>query len=111
MDSVDSIIEDVSKECHDDYVGLWVIVRRLRDMGVEEGSIRETTLGIVRRLLDMENIVAGNFNTQIDEDFHEWQMSIEDTITIIAREWQTLGRDPNIGDIVWFTSKDEQQKH
>src|SRR5688572_24763410 len=28
--------------------------------------------------------------------------SVSDTIAYIQREWDGLGRDPNIGDIIWF---------
>jgi hypothetical protein len=37
-------------------------------------------------------------------DFHPWKTSSEDAYRRIAREWLKLGREPDIGDIVWFTA-------
>jgi hypothetical protein len=102
---VDRIFEGIVKECSEDHVGLWVIVWELKNAGViAESEIFETTLAIVKRLLADGKIVAGNFNTDIDDDFHQWKMPVEEIVARIKSEWSELGRDPNLGEIVWFTS-------
>jgi len=59
---------------------------------------------VIQEALVDKSIVAGEF---VDRDEHTaifavWQLSIDETIARIEREWLALGREPNLGEIAWF---------
>jgi hypothetical protein len=109
MSNVDSVFKGIVDECREDYVGLWVVVKDVRRAIPDPPTnIVDTTLALIKRLLLEGDIIAGNFNTDIDNDFHEWKMPIDEIIAKIRREWEELGQDPTGGDIVWFTTSDRK---
>jgi len=102
MSSQFSITEQIIAECRDDYVGLWSIVRRIRNAGMSENvKAIETTLALLTELLTQRRIIVGQF---VDHEFREWKMNPEEVVVKIQREWTELGRDPNIGEIAWFVA-------
>ena len=42
-----------------------------------------------------------------DGEFEPWSLSVHETVDRINRESDAVGRDPNIGDILWFTSTEK----
>ncbi len=109
MDNADSVFKGIVDECHEDYVGLWVVVKDVRSAIPDpQANIVDLTLSLIKRLLLEGDIVAGNFNTEVDNDFHEWELPLDELIGRIRREWKELGRDPNIGEIVWFTASEDK---
>jgi len=100
MTDLASIAQQVLAECHEDYVGLWSVVRRIRGAGVGNDSrVIETTLLLLTKLLSEQKIKTGQFS---DQKFHEWIMRPQEIIAKIEHEWKNLGRDPDIGEIAWF---------
>jgi|APGre2960657505_1045072.scaffolds.fasta_scaffold31731_2 hypothetical protein len=108
MSTTDTVFEGILQECHVDYVGLWEIVWQLNHVKMEKSKIFEVTMTIIERLLADGIIIAGNFDTRVDDNFHEWQMPVEEIIAKIKHDWMKLGREPTGGDIVWFTAKDSK---
>jgi hypothetical protein len=104
MDNLTFARQHILDECREDYVGLWSIVREVQDIPIERSKIVETTLALLRGLLVEGKIVAGTFH---GERFQKWEMPVNSIIARIDLEWRKLGRDPNIGEIVWFTASDE----
>jgi hypothetical protein len=108
-----TVTRDFLAECHEDHVGLWSLVKRIRRAGVADDSdILTTTLDLVLPFLSEGAIIAGQFvrddqvhATPFDGyEFHQWTMPTREVIAKIEAEWRELGRDPNIGEIVWFTA-------
>jgi hypothetical protein len=98
-----TVAQQILAECHEDYVGLWSIVRRIRHEGIPEGTnIIDTTLGLLLPLLASREIIAGQFK---DNKFREWKLGPKEVIAKIEAEWKELGHDPDIGEIAWFTSE------
>jgi hypothetical protein len=54
-------------------------------------------------LLDEGLIVAG-FPTRDGRGFEPSPYSPQETVDRIRTEWQKLGRDPVIGEVVWFNA-------
>ncbi|HVX90857.1 MAG TPA: hypothetical protein VHC20_04480 [Candidatus Paceibacterota bacterium] len=104
MNNLATAVNDILTECREDYVGLWSVIRQLRRGGIEEAAVFETTMNLLSTWLHEGKIVAGSFDTRIDNDFHVWQMSPDEALARIAREWRGLGHDPNLGDVVWITT-------
>lgn len=97
------ILEDVLAECRDDYVGLWSIVRKVKNWKKDASQILSATMSIVDELLRNHDVVAGTFE---QATFCIWSQPIESILRKVEGEWRALGRDPDIGEIVWFKSAD-----
>ena len=102
MRSVDKIVEGFRREAQQDYVGLWQVTGTvMHNFKLSEASkIREMTLTIVRQLLDsglcaVDLAPGGRCTPWSDQE-------PESVVRRIEAEWNALGRDPDIGDIVWF---------
>ena len=94
------ILRLVVSECAEDYVGLWSIAWQIRASGVDSAAVMETTLSLVTLLITDNSVVAGEFE---DNQFVKWLMPAQDAIVTIRNRWLELGRDPDIGEVVWFT--------
>ena len=104
MSNLQALHKFVLDRCDDDHTGLWVIVRRVREAfpNARPAEIRDMTLSILRDLLDAGLIVAG-FPTRSGQ-FDPFTSSTEGTLLRIQTEWDQLGREPDIGDVVWFAT-------
>jgi hypothetical protein len=86
-------------EAGQDVVGLWELCRAARDdWGTKTAEESKTlVLGFVHELL-ANGIKAINIG-----DGRPWLDQRPDSvIERISREWDALGREPNVPDIVWF---------
>ena len=104
MRNMESLKAQILAECRVDHVGLWAIIRAVRDLlgPNAEADVRPATLQLLRDLLHADLIQAGLPNRN-GPGFAAWQTSTDETIMAIDRDWRGLGRDPDIGEIVWFT--------
>jgi hypothetical protein len=91
-------------EARTDAVGLWAAKQLVPWASVEE--LRRATLAAVRDALTEGHVVAGQFVTRDAETvtFSPWGDSADEIVARIDREWLALGRDTNLGDIVWFVA-------
>ncbi len=105
-------LEDIHKkllaDCAYDDMGLWVVVSYVSDDAFSDDSmpewVRQKTLEVIRFLLQKGLIEAGNFEHE-DSGGYRFQpmlLPVDKVINYIEREWDELGRAPNIGDICWF---------
>jgi hypothetical protein len=94
--------EELLRECAEDHVGLWSIVRLYR-----EGSQGPHTMeGILRELEDLltKGVLQVGFPAKDGRFFDPWSSQPIESVARIRREWLALGRDPDIGEIAWFTT-------
>ena len=105
MCNADSILQSIVDECHEDYVGLWTVIREVRVTLADESAVAEATLALVKRLLLECDVIAGQFHLS---KFTPWEMPVEDIMARIRREWTGLGHEPTGGDVVWFTAKENK---
>jgi hypothetical protein len=108
-EQVAQLKDQIVEEAIEDYVGLWSIVKQIRRVVPElsDDGIREITIDLLRDLLDAGVLTVG-FPTLDGGSFESWTISSRDAITRIEQEWALLGRDPNIGEIVWVTTPDDE---
>lgn len=102
-----TIRKEFLAECHEDYVGLWSLVWTVEH---ETGELdpqakRVLTIRLVTELLQSGLIKAGMPNAE--GEFEAWRIGVDQIIYRIEREWDQLESDPNIGDIVWFTTTEK----
>jgi hypothetical protein len=107
MQNNQKVERDFLAECTEDYVGLWSLIQRIRfDLKESDPQrIRDTTIELITQLLRKGLIKAGI--PRITGEFEEWQLSPEESMQRIESEWDELGGEPDMGDIVWFTSTAE----
>jgi len=94
------LLERILQECEDDYVGLWSIYRQVKEAGYSDPSL--CTMALLHFLLSAGVLEAGIADDQ--GNFHPWSTSSGDAYLRIVGEWSRLGREPDVGDIVWFTT-------
>ena len=96
----DILVQSILRECKDDYVGLWSIVREVRSILRPTTNLIDETISVIIPLIEQNRIVAGNF---FGTDFVYSNEPPEIISRKISSEWAKLNRDPNIGEIIWFT--------
>jgi hypothetical protein len=97
------LLERIIVECEDDYVGLWSVYRQLKEAQLPYP--RHSTLALVYFLLSTGVVEAGFPDAH--GGFHSWTLAPEEAYLEIANAWSKLGREPDVGDIVWFTKTDD----
>jgi hypothetical protein len=99
----EEVLERFVEEGRDDHVGLWQIVRAVReDLKVhEECDVRRTTLALVGQLLGRYGMSAG-VPAADGRGFLPWTLSADESLQRIETEWLALGRDPDLWEVVWF---------
>jgi len=104
-------LQEIHKEmlalCAHDYLGFWLVVKRVAKDAYSDTLpewVRPKTLEAIRYLLQSGLIEAGNFEHE-DSGSYKFQpmlLPVDEVIRYIEREWDELGRTPNISDICWF---------
>lgn len=101
MNQTEDLVKVILKECEEDYVGLWSVIRIVEDFfpNQQEVVLREQVLELIHDLLTDGKIYAG---CPLDRGFQKSKFSPEKIIDKIKKEWNVDNR-PSIGDIIWFT--------
>jgi len=102
----EDVLESLVEECQEDHVGLWRIANAVRfDLGaVSPTETRALTLRLVRRLLNERGMQEG-FPAPDGRHFVAWDLPADQAVSRIEKEWSRLAREPNIGEVAWFTSR------
>jgi hypothetical protein len=116
MFDLDLLKNQLLAECREDHVGLWSLIWQIRS-ALNEGEypvqekdrtdpreIRHQTLELVRELLD-SGLVQVGYPTPDGRSFQPWSLPSSAILERIKSEWDALGREPDIGEIAWFTTK------
>jgi len=100
----EAVAASVRTEAAEDYVGLWSVVRNLRQRmpDASEGAVQSALEDVIRRLLSSD-CVFGQFVD--DLGFVAWPP--DRLIEQVLDELATLGRDPDIGEVGWFLASTE----
>ena len=95
--------------CAEDHVGLWLLIREIKDSAkkrIDPATVQRRTLNVLRPLLE-EGLVQAGHPAPDGRRFVPWPLPAAEVIGRTKREWDALGREPNIGDIVWFTTTEK----
>ena len=96
---LEHVIAEIGDELREDDVGLWVVVRALRDRSSDfEGTDVRLLAALVCRALQSQCVSLGQFT--VGGDFDEWP--VESAVDRMLIEWWDLGRDPDIGEVAWL---------
>jgi len=100
--SIDQIVRDLNLAGKEDYVGIWQIMSAVTHNFKlsNPADVRRLTLDVVRGLL-----VSGARAVDLTPGggCTPWQDQRPDAVVArVNNGWDSLGREPDIGDIVWF---------
>ncbi|MGB3511452.1 MAG: hypothetical protein WBA93_19890 [Microcoleaceae cyanobacterium] len=106
--------DDFVIEGTEDYVGLWEIIYKfeLKFPQTNPQEIRLMALETTREILETGFMEIGMFE-YVDKnnlEYQIWNLDIDSIINRIEREWDELGRIPNIGDIAWLITTKKGKK-
>jgi hypothetical protein len=92
---------EILKECVDDDCDLcWLIgVVREESPPAEPQALQAVCLQVIHDLHKAGYIHAGSANPG---HFDVWDIPTDKLVADIKREWDNLGRDPKLWEIVWF---------
>lgn len=96
---ISALIEDLRRECDDDYVGLWQIAPLHRSADMPFTAITDLIGEVAAGLLAHPEIVFGQFRDYV---FEPWPGDPESHLARILTELEQLGHAPSIGEIGWF---------
>ena len=110
MDVSRSLLEELICDAQVDELGLWCIIVLLREHeGLSDAAERrKVTMTVVRQLLDSGRVNAGYYNPD-GSGVLLWDLPTPQIISRINSEWDMLGRDPTIGEIVIFEPSGEEK--
>ena len=113
MPDLSTVVRGFLDECRIDYVGLWFPLVMLQNAHLaDETTGMRATLDMLGPLLASRQISVGQFTREPPGSdppfiFHIWEMSAEDVIAKIEREWVALGHEPQLGEVAWFVDGPE----
>ena len=100
---------DILIDCHEDDVGLWFLIGIIYDnLNPSDQELKKTTLDIALELLKEGLIQAGD--PLPNGTFKQKKGTPKNIIKYIEREWDALGREPNIFDIISFYITEKGKK-
>lgn len=103
-DVLKGMADAIAEECHEDYVGIWEVVKEVKrafpDAAARE--VQKATIELVRSLLTSGRAVAGDLSNE--GTFCDWRLSVDHCVERIREEWDRLGHEPNIAEVVWLTA-------
>ncbi len=110
MSQLTPLERDILQACSEDDVGLWEAVRhgQRNFPHASPDEIKQVVLSALRVLLTARLIDAGlPVARGTSYDIVSWNLPADQAIERIRQEWDELGGEPTIGDIVWFVSTTE----
>jgi hypothetical protein len=102
MIKLSKVQTQIMAACRDDYEGLWAILEYLREEDPRLVS-PPAALRVLKPLLE-EGLIQAGFPTSDSRSFEPWRMPVEMILERILLEWKILGREPTVGEVVWFTT-------
>ena len=108
MFELSALAREILIRCSDDYTGLWESIRAVQrsDPEATPKMTQQLTLEAIAGLLRRDLILAG-FPKRGGSGFDAWNLPTDQIIKRIEHEWNELGQEPTIGDVVWFVSTTE----
>lgn len=103
--NLQDLLTHVRNEAKVDHIQLWelVVSIRRRFPQLDRTAVMNKTLDFVRIMLE-DGFVPGR---SLGRDFEPWpEKDVEDVMSKVEERWRALGRDPELGDVVWFDRPD-----
>jgi hypothetical protein len=101
----DSAMDVFLAEAQFDYIGLWEVMVKVRsfDPGQSSVALKSRTLHFVSEMLARGFLAVDLLSSGGCQPWENQDPRV--VLERIEAEWSGLGREPNIGDIAWFSIK------
>jgi hypothetical protein len=111
MQTLEQLSQELVTEACRDEVGLWLIVRAVRDDLLVQApeDVKATCLEVVRRMLESRRVEAGHYKPD-GSGVVRWKSPTSSVLSKISAEWTLLGREPDIGEVVVFVAAEAGQQ-
>ena len=76
------------------------LAKSLGDAETDE-EILDVTLRAIRAVVEKELMQIGDVT---DGGFFEWELTPEESLVRVQREWSALGRSPGLGEVCWLAN-------
>jgi len=108
QETMNEIKRVLVEQAQTDTVGLWTVVWDIEQTvsAVTPDEAMRATLAIIRSAIIEDGILVGEVVEQDKSSatFVPWQLSVDESIARIEREWSSLRRRPDPGEIAWFVA-------
>ena len=96
--------------CVEDWTSLFFINAFVREFShyKDLNLIKKTTLEVIKNLLELELVVVGDLTN--DNKFFPWEMPFEKILVKIKIDWDNLGRELYMYELVWFEITEKGRK-
>ncbi|HYN65010.1 MAG TPA: hypothetical protein VES36_10450 [Candidatus Limnocylindrales bacterium] len=97
------MIEELLMRGADDWVTAAEVAWVAKSMGgsaTDDGK-RDIAFKLIRQVLEMGLMKAGDVT---EGGFSAWELSPAESFARIEREWRSLGRIPEIGEVAWLAN-------
>ena len=101
----DDLLPTLLSEAKYDYIGLWEVIKKVRLLNPDLSSdaVRSRTLKLVAEMLAKGFLAVDLLPSG---GCRPWEnQNPREILECIDTKWRELRREPNIGDIVWFSTK------
>ena len=93
----------------------WVQAAEVVSIAMEDGGAgtdrekRELSLRLIREVLGRGWMRIGDVDVNVPgaEGFTEWDLSIDDALDKVRREWNALGRLPELWELFWLANTED----
>jgi hypothetical protein len=102
----ESIIAEFQREAAVDFIGLWQLVRAVKNNLEQDdiSGVQQLSLNLLKCMLAVGFRVG--YLSGTGKTLEPWSDQQPDhVVTRVRSEWNALGREPNIGDIAWLDYK------
>ena len=103
MTELDPLIDELVVAGSDDWVDAAEVAWIAKSMGPPESSeaIRDLSVRLIGKVLGDGLMRIGEV-TVTDRGFAAWEVSIDEAVERVDREWRALDREPDLGDVFWL---------
>jgi hypothetical protein len=101
----DELLSTLLSEAKHDYIGLWEVTKKVRllNPNLPPDAVRSRTLQLVTEMLTNGFLAVDLLPSG---GCQPWEnQNLPEILECIEAKWRELGREPNIGDVVWFSTK------
>jgi hypothetical protein len=107
--NLNACIDEILNRGLDDWVHAAELVFVAISVGgaVTDAEIRDLSIEILRKVIKEGLMEVGDLTTQ---GFHAWDLPADEALDRIEREWNALGRPPDIAEICWLSNTEAGDK-
>lgn len=69
--------------------------------GASDEEVAEVSIALIEEVMRRSLMQVGDVT---EAGFFEWDLSLEEALDRVSREWRALGRAPDLGEVCWLAN-------